>query len=129
MKYSDNPFGAIYHFASTYGFMDAPINREVFDYRIGLLDEELKETKDAVESRDPEGIVDGHVDLVVVALGNLTMFRVREREAFDRVMEANMKKVVGPRQEGDPVDFSLAKPLGWKAPSHEGNHGRLNEVL
>ena len=47
-----------------------------------------------------------------------------------QVLKANMKKEVG-RKETRPNPLGLpdlVKPEGWEAPSHEGNHGKLNDI-
>lgn len=78
---------------------------------------------------DPEEIVDGLIDLCVFAIGTLDVFGVNANEAWNRVYVANIAKEVGVK-EGRPNKFGLpdlCKPAGWQAPSHEGNHGDLNE--
>ena len=96
-------------------------------FRIDFLEEELTETRNAQKVIDSEEIVDGLVDLCVVAIGTLDAFGVDPYKAWDAVLEANMAKKVGVK-EGRPNPLGvpdLMKPEGWTAPSHEGNHGVL----
>jgi len=96
-------------------------------FRIDFLEEELTETRNAQKVIDSEEIVDGLVDLCVVAIGTLDAFGVDPYKAWDAVLEANMAKEVGVK-EGRPNPLGvpdLMKPEGWTAPSHEGNHGVL----
>ena len=97
------------------------------EFRVNFLQEELDETRTAQKDIDSEEIVDGLVDLCVVAIGTLNAFGVDPYKAWDTVLEANMAKEPGikvgrPNPLGLP---DLMKPEGWTAPSHEGNHGIL----
>lgn len=99
-------------------------------FRIEFLQEELDETRNAYKVMDAEEIVDGLIDLCVVAIGTLDAFGVDAYKAWDEVLKANMAKNVGVK-EGRPNPLGLPdlmKPEGWKAPSHEGNHGILNDL-
>ena len=99
-------------------------------FRIDFLQEELDETKNAYETMDGEEIVDGLIDLCVVAIGTLDAFGVDAYKAWDEVLKANMSKNVGVK-EGRPNPLGLPdlmKPEGWKAPSHEGNHGIFDDL-
>jgi len=100
-------------------------------FRLSMCEEELNETKDAIEAKDPEEIVDGLIDMCVFAIGTLDVMGVDANKAWDRVYEANMVKSPGVK-EGRPNPFGLPdliKPEGWTAPSHEGNHGELDKAL
>lgn len=100
-------------------------------FRLNMVREELDETCDAIEAKDPEEIVDGLIDLCVFAIGTLDVFGVDANEAWDRVYKANMAKSPGVK-EGRPNPFGLPdliKPEGWTAPTHEGNHGNLSDAV
>lgn len=129
MSYLNRPFQAVEDMVKHFGFMDRPVTKEVFDYRMGLLEEEYGETRVAADYGDPEGIVDGHIDLIIIAVGNLAMFGVDIDQAFDEVMTANLEKRRGKRSESDPEGASIYKPEGWVPPSHIGNHGILDEMF
>ena len=110
-------------------------NKELMDkylkFRLAMCKEELDETLDAIEAKDPEEIVDGLIDMCVFAIGTLDVFGVDPNEAWDRVYQANIAKSPGVK-EGRPNPFGLPdliKPEGWEAPSHEGNHGSLSNAL
>tara|TARA_B110000503_G_scaffold139009_1_gene226350 strand:+ start:2238 stop:2648 length:411 start_codon:yes stop_codon:yes gene_type:complete len=110
-------------------------NKDLMDkyirFRLAMCKEELDETLDAHEAKDPEEIVDGLIDMCVFAIGTLDVFGVDANEAWNRVYNANMAKNVGVK-EGRPNPFGLPdliKPEGWVAPSHEGNHGQLELAL
>jgi len=98
-------------------------------FRIGMMQEELDETKNAFEKKDAEEMVDGIIDLCVFAIGTLEVFGVDANKAWDEVYRANMSKEVGIK-EGRPNPLGLpdlVKPEGWKGPSHEGNHGNITD--
>ena len=94
-------------------------------FRIGMMQEELDETKNAFEKKDAEEIVDGIIDLCVFAIGTLEVFGVDANEAWNRVYQANMAKEPGVKEERpNPWGLpDLMKPEGWTSPTHEGNHG------
>ena len=98
-------------------------------FRIGMMQEELDETKNAFEKKDAEEIVDGIIDLCVFAIGTLEVFGVDANKAWDEVYRANMSKEVGIK-EGRPNPLGLpdlVKPEGWQGPTHEGNHGNISD--
>ncbi len=100
------------------------------DFRIDFLREELEETEAALVNMDAEEIVDGLIDLCVVAIGTLDAFGVNPYEAWDEVLQANMAKEVGEKpSRPNPLGVpDLVKPDDWKAPSHKGNHGKFNDI-
>jgi hypothetical protein len=100
-------------------------------FRLKFLQEELDETKQALVTNDSEEIVDGLIDLCVVAIGTLDAYGIDAYDAWDEVLDANMSKEPGVK-EGRPNPLGLPdllKPDGWTAPSHEGNHGILPDFL
>jgi len=102
--------------------------KEFLEFRIRFVREELEETEKAFANKiDAEEIVDGLIDICVVAIGTLDAFKVNSHQAWDQVMEANMSKEVGVKPERpNPLGLpDLMKPEGWQAPSHAGNHGLL----
>ena len=88
------------------------------------------ETSGALVNTDAEEIVDGLIDLCVVAIGTLDAFGVDPYKAWDEVLKANMQKEVGrkvtrPNPLGVP---DLVKPDDWEAPSHKGNYGKFDNI-
>jgi len=104
--------------------------RAYLDFRIDFLREELNETEAAMVNMDAEEIVDGLIDLCVVAIGTLDAFGVDANKAWDEVLKANMNKRVGVKEtRPNPLGLpDLIKPADWKAPSHEGNYGKLDNL-
>lgn len=104
--------------------------RDFLAFRLDFLEEELTETVKAFAENDGEELVDGLIDLCVVAIGTLDAFGIDPYKAWDEVLKANMIKKVGvkptrPNPLGVP---DLIKPDDWKAPSHIGNHGKFNDI-
>ena len=98
-------------------------------FRLGMMQEELDETKKAFEEKDAPGMVDGIIDLCVFAIGTLEVFGVDAQKAWDEVYKANMSKEVGIKKgRPNPLGLpDLMKPEGWKGPNHEGNHGNISD--
>lgn len=110
---------------------DKEILKKLLEFRLNFLGEELLETRKALASEDAEEIVDGLIDLCVVAIGTLDLMKVDAHKAWDEILRANMDKKAGikpgrPNPLGLP---DLMKPDGWIAPSHVNNHGDLDYVL
>ena len=103
---------------------------EFLRFRIGFLQEELDETQAAFQRKDAEEIVDGLIDLCVVAIGTLDAFNVDPHVAWNEVLKANMNKHPGVKPERpNPLGLpDLIKPDNWEAPSHKDNHGKLNDI-
>ena len=103
---------------------------EYLEFRIRFLQEELDEMKHAAKNNDAEEIVDALIDLCVVAIGTLDAYGVNAYKAWDEVHAANMSKEVGIKaSRPNPLGLpDLIKPEGWKAPSHEGNHGLVAKI-
>jgi len=108
--------------------MDADKLRKFLQFRIAFLQEELDEM---IKADNAEDVVDALIDLCVVAIGTLDAFNVNSHKAWDEVLKANMKKKVGVKESRpNPLGLpDLIKPEGWKAPSHEGNHGMLGDIF
>jgi predicted HAD superfamily Cof-like phosphohydrolase len=102
------------------------------EFRIKFLYEELDETKSkGFAAKNSEELVDGLIDLCVVAIGTLDAFNIDAYKAWDAVQDANMAKNPGVKKERpNPLGLpDLMKPEGWTAPSHEGNHGLLPYIV
>ena len=109
---------------------DAEKLKQFLNFRMAFLDEELNETKKAVREKNAEEIVDGLIDLCVVAIGTLDSMGIDSYTAWNKVLRANLQKKVGVKPERpNPLGLpDLIKPDGWKAPSHAGNHGLLSKL-
>ena len=105
--------------------------QQFLDFRIKFLKEELDETSKAVQDKDPEEIVDGLIDLCVVAIGTLDAFGIDAHKAWDEIHNANMSKEPGVKESRpNPLGLpDLIKPEGWKGPSHRDNHGYLRHAV
>lgn len=118
-------------FDKHYGFDVTNFDKDklkiLLDFRINFLKEELKELEDNKDN--PEEVVDALIDLIVVAAGTMTLFKIDGHKAWNEVYRANLEKQVGIKPERyNPLGLpDLMKPSDWKAPSHEGNHGLLGD--
>tara|TARA_R110000850_G_scaffold21284_1_gene62884 strand:+ start:67 stop:462 length:396 start_codon:yes stop_codon:yes gene_type:complete len=100
---------------------------QLLHFRVAFLKEEFVETFKATGEKDAEEIVDGLIDLCVVAIGTLDLMGVDAEKAWNMVFNANMAKEVGVKESRpNPLGLpDLIKPEGWTAPDHSGNHGLL----
>ena len=104
--------------------------KKYLEFRIDFLQEELSETEAALVNMDAEEIVDGLIDLCVVAIGTLDAFGVDPYKAWDEVLKANLAKEVGVKpSRPNPLGLpDLIKPEDWEGPDHSDNHGKLNNI-
>lgn len=105
--------------------------KKFLDFRLDFIEEEFEETVKAAMENNPEEVVDGLIDILVVTLGTLDAFGVDAQKAWDAVHKANMAKEVGVKKDRpNPLGLpDLVKPKGWRSPSHKDNLGILKEVL
>lgn len=90
---------------------------DLIQFRIKFLTEELNEIIDSVHDDDLEGVLDGLVDLVYVALGTALTFGLDFHAAWERVQQANMEKIaVRNTEQGGRHSTDVVKPEGWKPP-------------
>ena len=111
--------------------MDKDMLGKFLAFRLECCQEELDETKAALDNNDPEEIVDGLIDLIVFAAGTLDLMKVDGNQAWQEVLKANLNKKVGIK-ESRPNPFGLpdlTKPDNWEAPNHGGNTGILTEIF
>jgi predicted HAD superfamily Cof-like phosphohydrolase len=100
-------------------------------FRINFLKEELNETEEAFKNKDASEVVDGLIDLCVIAIGTMDAFGVDAHEAWNRVHAANMAKEPGVKESRpNPLGLpDLIKPEGWTGPEHHDNTGNLRNAL
>ena len=94
------------------------ILRKFLAYRLDFVEEEFEETLDAFADNNPKEIVDGLIDIIVVAIGTLDLFGVDSIKVWNEIHKSNMNKEVGIK-ESRPNPFGmpdLVKPEGWKPP-------------
>ena len=99
--------------------------KKYLEFRLKFIKEEYDETQEAIIYEDAEEIVDGLIDICVVANVTLDAMGVNAHKAWDEILKANMNKEVGEKPERpNPLGLpDLIKPDGWIAPSHKDNHG------
>jgi len=105
--------------------------RKFLEFRMNFLKEEYEETQKAYAEKDAEEIIDGLIDICVIAIGTLEAFGVDGDKAWREVYRANMNKEVGVKPERpNPLGLpDLIKPEGWTAPSHKDNHGYIADAF
>ena len=92
-------------------------NVDQFNMYVKLIDEEVKELKEAIAACDPVEILDALEDIVVVTIGAMHSMGANGEGAWKEVMKTNFAKVdsetgkVRKREDG-----KVLKPMGWKAP-------------
>ncbi len=100
-------------------------------FRINFLKEELNETEEAFNNKDAAEVVDGLIDLCVIAIGTLDVFDVDAQKAWEQVHTANMTKERGVKESRpNPLGLpDLIKPEGWVGPNHDDNIGNITNAL
>ena len=92
---------------------------EIWILKNNHMQEELNEIRAAAINGNLEEYFDGLIDLVYVALGAAYLSGLPFDEGFQRVHEANMKKVRALRQEDSKrgSTYDIVKPAGFVAPT------------
>lgn len=88
------------------------------ELRAALIEEEAKETVDAIRRGDFVEAIDGLVDILVVTYGAAVEFGIDLEPFWDEVQRTNLAKKDGPVRE----DGKRLKPDEWQAP-------RIAEIL
>ena len=65
---------------------------------MAMIQEEVDETNAAIKDGNAEEIVDGLIDMCVVAIGTLDAMGVDAHRAWNEVLTANMAKEVGVKE-------------------------------
>ena len=111
-------------------FYDVDADLKYMSFRMTMLSEEFHETLTALLTRNSEEFVDGNIDIIKIALGNLQHAGVDVQKAWDQVHSANMDKIRGNKPGRIGSDGKdVYKPDSWIGPSHQNNHGNLDEIL
>jgi predicted HAD superfamily Cof-like phosphohydrolase len=86
------------------------------DLRAALIEEEARETVDAIRDGDLVGAIDGMCDLLCVVYGSAAEFGVDLAPFWDEVHRTNMAKAGGPIRD----DGKRLKPPDWQPPDIAG---------
>lgn len=125
----NNPIIDTKVFVSKFGFDQEEFTEEKLAFRMDLLKEEYEETLAALKNKDAEEFIDGHIDLIVIALGTLQIAGVDIQKAWSEVFRANITKERGVKPGREQSGgFDVIKPEGWKGPNHNDNHGKLAKI-
>lgn len=82
------------------------------ELRKKLMQEELAELVDAIDTEDMVAAADAICDLLYVVYGTAVAFGIDVQPMMNRVHAANMEKAGGPKDEHG----KQLKPDGWKPP-------------
>lgn len=95
-------------------------SKEIVDYRVKFLEEELQELKDAIEANDLIEVMDALADIVYVACGTAHYFNAPFAQIWAEIHRANMDRIkVTPENCPPEKKYRpdlVIKPPGWKAP-------------
>ena len=105
--------------------------KELMKLRMRMLTEEYAETMNAYLQGDAEEVIDGLIDLCVIAIGTLDIAGVDANAAWNSVYNANISKSTGVKPgRPNPLGLpDLIKPEGWEAPDHSRNYGDLERMI
>jgi predicted HAD superfamily Cof-like phosphohydrolase len=93
-------------------------NQPQFKLYLGLIEEEYKELKEAINNHDQLETLDALIDILVVTVGAIHSAGYDAEGAWKEVMQTNFNKIdrdtgkVRKREDG-----KVLKPLGWTPPN------------
>jgi len=88
-------------------------SEKINNLRIGLINEELEEFKEAIKNNDLKEAIDALTDILYVTYGAGHAFGVNLDECFDEVQRSNMSKL---GEDGKPIYNKSGKVM--KGPSY-----------
>ena len=89
---------------------------KINDLRIKLIEEELKEFKEAILNKDLKEVADALTDILYVTYGAGHAFGINLDDCFEEVQKSNMSKL---GEDGRPIynqDGKVMKGPNYKAP-------------
>ena len=115
-----------------YGFdkmLASDLNKDFLNFRAEFLQEEVDEITKGIDNNHAGEVVDGLIDLCVVAIGTLDLYGVDAQCAWDEVRRANLQKTRGIKPGRESNGWDLVKDIAWQPPFHGGNTGSLPAAL
>ena len=112
-------FGATEWVEDMYRSKNYKILNDFLAFRLDFLEEEFEETQAAFLNKDHKEVVDGLIDLIVIAIGTLDLFKCDADVAWDKIHHSNMTKEPGAnKSRKNPFGLpDMVKPKGWKSPN------------
>lgn len=88
------------------------------DLRVNLIEEEARETIEAIRAGDVVETADGLADIIYVCVGAALEFGIPLDRVWDEVQRSNMAKVdpVTGKVSKRKTDQKVLKPIGWQPP-------------
>ncbi len=95
-------------------------SREILDYRLKFLKEEVTEFEDAIDKGNLAEALDAIADIAYVAFGTAHYFNAPFRQLWEEIHRANMERVKCTRENCPPdkqyrADMVI-KPPDWRPP-------------
>lgn len=113
----------IIDFRNKYGLpiLEEPgfIDDDQLSYRLGHIEEEMRELNTAVENRDLVEVADALTDIVYVTIGTALTLGINFQSCWDEVHRSNMAKRRAMKDGSDSKrgsGFDVVKPPGWTPP-------------
>ena len=106
--------------------------KDFLAFRLDFLEEEFEETQAAFFKNDSKEVVDGLIDLIVIAIGTLDLFKCDADVVWDKIHHSNMAKEPGAnKSRKNPFGLpDMVKPEGWVGPNiTKENCGILPDIL
>ena len=125
-------FGATEWVENMHRSKNYKVLKDFLAFRLDFLEEEFEETQAAFFKNDSKEVVDGLIDLIVIAIGTLDLFKCDADEVWDKIHNSNMLKEPGAnKSRQNPFGLpDMVKPEGWLGPRiTEKNCGILPDIL
>ena len=112
-------FGATEWVENMYYSKNYKILNDFLAFRLDFLEEEFEETQAAFLNKDHKEVVDGLIDLIVIAIGTLDLFKCDADVVWNKIHHSNMAKEPGAnKSRKNPFGLpDMVKPEGWKSPN------------
>ncbi len=99
-----------------------PPNKELMEFRLNFMKEELEEFEKGFEAQDLEKMFDSLLDLAYVVFGTAHLLGFPWQHGWSVVQQANMakKRAESADESRRGSTFDVVKPEGWAAPDIKG---------
>lgn len=106
-------------------------NPSLINYRLSLINEEVNELREAIETKDFVETVDALSDIMYVVLGAFTALGIDADKAFDLVHKSNMSKLCNTEQNAieTVLKYKLEIPNRYDSPCYRQSEDGINWVV
>jgi predicted HAD superfamily Cof-like phosphohydrolase len=102
---------------------------KLVEYRLDLINEEVQEFKDAIDTKNMTEILDSIGDIMYVVLGAATCFGFDADKVFDLVHKSNMSKLCETEQDAIETVKRYKEDSRYDSPSYRKSDDNIHWIV